>query len=491
MPVFQRLCTAVIVGWSSIAAAAGYDLVIQGGRVLDPDTGLDAALNVGIRNGEITAITEDPLEGDQTLDASGHIVAPGFIDLHAHGQDPISRALQAQDGVTTALELEIGVYPVKPWYNAQAGTSPIHYGATVGHLPARVKAKTGIDVGHTATAPPAQRAQMAGGAWSGAPATADEIELIKTLLRAGVQEGALGLGYGIAYTPGATQQEIYETMKVAAETGVPVFVHLREGNDFPLGEPLGSVQEMLANAAATGASLHIVHLNSSTEDQARAALEMIRGARERGMDVTTESYPWAAGSTRLESALFDTWGDDGEKFEDLLWVETGERLTKKLFRKYRKQGGWVVIFGQDPVLVDWLVAQPDVILASDGIPFVAGKAHPRGAGTFARVLGKYVREDGALTLMDALRKMTLLPAQRIENIAPQMKRKGRLQVGMDADIVVFDPDTVIARATYEDPAQPSAGIAHVIVAGRPVVRDGAFLDDVHPGQAITSVVSTP
>ena len=487
MPVFQRLCTAIVLTVSSIAAAAEYDLVILGGRVLDPDTGLDATLNVGIRDNEITAITEDPLVGEVSLDASGHVVAPGFIDLHAHGQDPISRALQAQDGVTTALELEIGVYPVKPWYDAQAGMSPIHYGATVGHLPARVKVKTGMDAGHTATAPPSQRAQMAGGAWSTAPATPEEIEQMKSLLRMGLQEGALGLGYGIAYTPGATQQEIYETMKVAPELGVPVFVHMREGNEFPLDEPLGAVQEMLANAAATGASLHIVHLNSSTEEQAQTALEMIRNARDRGIDVTTESYPWAAGSTRLESALFDNWGDNGEKFEDLLWVETGERLTKKSFRKYRKQGGWVVIFGQDPVLVDWLVAQPDVILASDGIPFVAGKAHPRGAGTFARVLGKYVRDDGALTLMDALRKMTLLPAQRLENFAPQMKRKGRLQVGMDADVVVFDANTVNARATYEDPAQPSAGITHVIVAGTPVVRDGSLQEGVHPGQAITSV----
>ncbi|MEX2016708.1 MAG: amidohydrolase family protein, partial [Candidatus Hydrogenedentales bacterium] len=318
---FRRLCTAFAISAAAAAAPADYDLVIQGGRVLDPESGLDAPLNVGIRGGEIAAITEDPLVGAEILDASGHIVAPGFIDLHAHGQDPVSRALQAADGVTTALELEIGVYPVKPWYDAQAGTSPIHYGATVGHLPARIKVKTGLDVGHTATAPPAQRAQMAGGDWANAPATPDEIEQISALLREGLQQGALGLGYGIAYTPGATQQEIFETMKVAPEAGVPVFVHMREGTDFPLDEPLGAVQEMLANATATGASLHIVHLNSSTAKQARAALDMIRGARQRGIDVTTESYPWDAGSTRLESALFDNWGDDGEKFEDLLWVE--------------------------------------------------------------------------------------------------------------------------------------------------------------------------
>jgi N-acyl-D-aspartate/D-glutamate deacylase len=130
------------------------------------------------------------------------------------------------------------------------------------------------------------------------------------------------------------------------------------------------------------------------------------------------------------------------------------------------------------------VVRPGVIIASDGTPFIDGRAHPRGAGTFARVLGRYVRENQSLTLMDALRKMTILPARRLESFVPQMMKKGRLAEGMDADITVFDPASVIDRATFARPAEASAGIPHVMVNGTFVVRDGKLIDDVRPGLAI-------
>jgi dihydroorotase len=228
-----------------------------------------------------------------------------------------------------------------------------------------------------------------------------------------------------------------------------------------------------------------VHLNSTADEDAKIALGMIRGARERGLDITTETYPYTAGSTRIESALFDDWPRENDERYDLLqWIATGERLTKETYEKYRKQGGWVIIHGRKEETMEWILAQPDVMIASDGIPFVGGLSHPRGAGTFSRVLGHYVRERGIGTLSEAIGKMTIQPARRLEAVAPAMKRKGRIEVGADADITIFDPQNIIDRATYEQPAQNSDGIAYVIVAGQFVIRDGAEIAGVFPGQPI-------
>jgi dihydroorotase len=219
------------------------------------------------------------------------------------------------------------------------------------------------------------------------------------------------------------------------------------------------------------------------DESARTAMKMIRGMRSHGIDVTTESYPYTAGSTRLESALFDDYqGDYGQ----LQWTETGERLTKETFDEYRKQGGWVIIHGRSEDTNRWLVAQEDVMVASDGVPFVGDFSHPRSAGTYARVLGHYVRDEQALPLMVALRKMTLDPAQRLEAFAPAMRRKGRVQPGMDADLTLFDPDEILDQATYTVPARTSAGVVHVLVGGTFVVRDGVLVDGVYPGKPIVS-----
>jgi dihydroorotase len=285
---------------------------------------------------------------------------------------------------------------------------------------------------------------------------------------------------GITYTPAATHEEIYRVFELAARRQVPVFVHMRAATALG-GDSLAPVQEVLANAAATGAALHIVHLNSSTNTSARTALAMIRGARSRGVDVTTESYPYTAGSTRLESALFNDFSGD---YQSLQWIATGERLTKQTFDSYRTQGGWVIIHGQDADANSWLVAQPDVIVASDAIPYVDGISHPRSAGTFSRVLGRHVREQKRLDLMTAVTKMTLLPARRLQQVAPDMALKGRIQRGMHADITIFDARKIRDRATYTQPAQTSVGIRYVFVKGVAVVEGGELREDVFPGEAI-------
>jgi N-acyl-D-aspartate/D-glutamate deacylase len=459
--------------------AQPFDLVIAGGRVMDPETKLDAVRFVGIRNGRIAAISAQPLAGKQTLDAKGLVVAPGFIDLHSHGQSDENYRYKARDGVTTALEMEVGVSPVKPWVAEREGKALIHFGASAGHIPTRMAA-----VGDTSDwlprGPAATRA-----------ATQAEQEKTLALLRQGLREGGLGIGMGIAYTPFASRTEILDVFKLSAAVKVPVFVHMRSGGRKDPGV-VDALQEVIADAAATGSPLHVVHINSSSGRAWADAIGMVRGARARGLDITTEAYPYVAGMTRLDSAIFDPgWREKLEvRFEDLMWVETGERLTEKTFAERRKQGGTVITFTMREEDVDQAIAAPDVMVASDGW-ITEGKGHPRAAGTYARVLGVYVRERKVLTLMQALHKISYMPAKRLESFTPVMKRKGRLQVGADADIAIFDPATVIDRSTYQNPAQYSTGIKHVLVNGVVVVQDEKLAEGVFPGQPIRSAVTAP
>ncbi len=463
--------------------AESFDLVIVGGRVMDPTSGLDAVRHVGLRSGEVAAISETPLTGTATLDAAGLVVAPGFIDLHAHGQDPVSHGYQAMDGVTTALELEIGVFPVARWYEGRGGRALINYGASVSHQGARQRAMGGGLVrsnpdGTFSLGESSDEALYRA-------ATDTELSALARSMAQGLREGSVGFGFGLSYTPGVSHRELLQLFGLAATYEVPAFVHLRSSGAFVRGGPLAPFQEVIANAAATGAAVHIVHLNSTAGSQAEGALAMIRGARERGIDVTTEAYPYTASASLIESPLFDGWVDrPASAYASLQWVSTGERLTRDSFERYRRDGGWVIMHGRSEDTNAWIVGQPDVIVASDGIPFSDGRAHPRAAGTFARILGHYARDRSTLPLMDAVRKMTQLPAERLAHVAPQMAGKGRLAVGADADLTLFDPDRVIDRATYDAPDRFSAGIPHVLVGGTFVVRDGRLVEGVAPGRPI-------
>ena len=478
----RLLAAATLIAISAHAFAD--TLAIIGGRVMDPESGLNAIRHVLIEDGRIVDISESLPDADRTLDATGLVVAPGFIDLHAHGQDLPSNRFQAADGVTTALELEIGTWPIQRYYEMRKGNALLNYGSTVSHVVARHAAVEGRE---DVTTDFMTYFQSAFGTPSAREPISDtDLSYALELMREGMRQGALGFGFGISYTPGASHGEIYQAFAAAAELEAPVFVHMRDANRTG-GDLLAPVQEVISNALATGASLHIVHLNSSTNESARPALAMIRGAKKAGLDITTESYPYTAGSTLIQSALFDNWQGD---YNLLQWAATGERLTRKTFEKYRAEGGAVIIHGRSEATNTWLVSQPDVIVASDGISFALGAAHPRGAGTYAKVLGHYVRETQALDLMTALAKMTLLPARRLEAIAPAMQRKGRVQVGADADLTIFDPDKIIDKATYLDSMQFSEGIEHVLVNGVAVVTEGNLVEGVYPGQPVFGRLKT-
>jgi len=456
----------------ALLTAQTYDIVLQRGRVMDPESSLDAVRNVGITGNKISAISTRPLRGKVEVDANGLVVAPGFIDPHSHGQTAENYRYKAMDGVTTGLELEIGVSPVSEWYAARAGKALINFGASAGHVPARMAVMK--DSGDFL---PRDSAMNRG-------ATPEEQRAILAAVQKVLDEGALGMGLGLGYVPTATHEEVLDLFYAAAKWKRPVFVHVRDAGTTAPGI-FESLQEVITDASAAGTPLHIMHITSMAQGKTAEALRLIEGVRARGLDVTTEAYPYVASQTALESALFEPgWQEKmGATYSDLLWVATGERLNKESFDRYRKQGGRVVIFQNTEETVRTALVSPLVMIGSDG-RMAEGKGHPRGVGTYGRVLGKYVREDKTLSLMDAIRKCTLMPAQRLEGMSPQMHQKGRLKVGADADITVFDANRVIDKATFENPAQYSEGFRYVMVNGTFVVREGKLQDGVAPGQGI-------
>ena len=470
-PVLLFITALLIPAFSS--PQMSFDLVILNGRVIDPESRTDAIRNLGISNGTIKAITTNNLVGATVIDAHGLVVSPGFIDLHQHGQDEENYRFKAMDGVTTALELEVGTGDVDGWYAQREQKSLINYGVSAGHLAARMAAMH-EPLKFLPTGDAARRA-----------ATDAEIKEMKQRLEQGLQRGAVAVGFGIQYIPNASRWEILEMFRVASRYGASCHVHLRHAG---VKEPASSIQaleEVISAAAITGAPLHVVHIHSTGGPATPKLLQMVVEAKAHKLDVTTECYPYIAGMTDIKSAIFDEGWQEvfGIDYKDLQWAATGERLTKDTFDKYRKTGGMVAVFSMTEEIVAAAIKSPVTMIASDGI-LENGKGHPRTAGTYSRVLGNYVREQHALTLMDALTKMTLMPAQRLERRVPSMKNKGRIRLGGDADLTIFDPQSIIDRSTFREPAKYSEGVKFVLVNGVLIVKDGRLQSGIHPGRPI-------
>ena len=482
------LCSFLTIYFFNVTIAQPsiqYDIVLVGGRVIDPETKLDAIKNVGILNNRIAQISSEPLQGKEIIQVRGLVVAPGFIDLHVHGRSNVEQEYQFHDGITTALELEWGIEHVGKWYSSRKGKALINYGASVCWPFERFKAmdkykksvedlyqltlkgKSNIQDRNTTIFP----------SFAETPTTAETDKMIINI-KTSLEEGGIGIGVPIGYLPETKPEEMFRVFKLAGELKALVFTHTREPN-------IIAIQEVITDAVLTGAPLHIVHINSMALGHIDFALEMVRTAIKQGFDISTELYPYTAASTSLESAMFnERWQEKMNiSYGDLQWVATGERLTKETFETYRKTGGTVIIHMMKPEWIKTGIAAPGVMIASDGMPY-AKLAHPRTAGTFSRVLGKYVREEKVIDLNTAIEKMTLLPAKRLEGIAPMMRFKGRIQVGADADITIFNLDTILDKATFEKGLEFSAGIEYVIVNGTFVLKNGKTVTNVFQGQPI-------
>jgi hypothetical protein len=453
-----------------------YDLVILNGQVMDPESGLDAVRNVGVRGGTIHLITTEAIHGRKTVDARGLVVAPGFIDLNQLSHTRFSQGAKVLDGVTAAFAMSHGAGDIDRWYAEMEGRSLIHFGATIGHLPVRRAVLAGPTAGDPTDS---------GAAW---PATAGEIARVRQGVEHGLARGALGVGLDLGYDElGTSPWEVIEVFRgAAAFPGAPIHAALRKTNHHWL-----ETGEVFLAALATGAPLHIVGMGNFFGSDAPRLFELVAAARARGLDITTEAYPYIAGAAPFASANYDDWESwPDDDFEQFSLPSTGEPLTRDSFGRHRAAGGLVVVALNTEENLRWVLASSSAMVVSFG-ELRDGSAHPRLAGTFARVLGHYVREEGLLTLMDALRKMTLMPAQRLEVRAPAMRNKGRIRVGADADITIFDPATVLDRATFAESLLPSAGIRYVLVAGVLVVNDGVLNHDVSPGTPIRAPIQDP
>lgn len=505
----RPLLAAMLVIFSALCLAqtGSLDIVISNGRVIDPETKLDAVRNVGIRAGKIAVVSAAPLKGKLLIDARGLIVAPGFIDWHAHGQNTLADRVQAFDGVTTALELEAGMLPIARWYDLQARSQRVvNYGASSSWALARIATLEGIGL----PAEPRAAALFANFSlkkWPNDIATPAQVATIVELTEQGLKDGALGIGVVPGYAPGTGYKELLAIHSLAARYNVPTFSHVRSEGDV---DPLSAAQaygELLSFAAATGAHVHICHLNSTSFRDMPLAVAMIDHALDQGLKVTVEAYPYGAASTAIGAKFLDpeNLSRVGMTYESVEYQ--GKRLDERSFNELRSNNpGAIVVphfyeLPRDQQLLDTAVLFPGGIIASDAMPWFSTPtnqeidpntwplpddafAHPRSAGTFTRFLSDYVRRRKLITWSDAIAKTSYLPAKLLEDTAPQVKRKGRLQSGMDADIAVFDPATVQDRATYAKPNQTSVGMKYVLVNGVLVIKNGALDTAAFPGQPI-------
>jgi N-acyl-D-aspartate/D-glutamate deacylase len=461
------LVSCLTLGPGPATAQERGDVAIVGGTVMDPASGTSSVRNVLIRGDRIVALTDEPVAARRTIDATGLVISPGFVDILARIRTTReSQRFKVMDGVTTVVSMHGGPVDIDGWYRAfDSDGSLVNYGTAVGHTDIREAA--GVADGYR-------------------PASPEEITRMREIAARSIDAGAVGVGFGINYVPGSSYEEIVAMFDVAARHGVPAHVHSRyKGSVFP-ETIVQSVQEVIAAAAVTGASAQVLHLASSAIGSMNSCLEMIEGARRNGIDIMVDIHPYLANSTRLESALYDPgWQErfGGIDYDSIMLVETGERLNEETFRHWREKGATIITFFIPKREMAMALQHPFVMVASDGV-ISRGRGHPRGAGTFSRVLGRFVREEGLLTLMEALRKITLMPAQRIEHSAPSMRYRGRLSVGAYADITIFDPNKIIDRATYESSAQYSEGVRFVLVNGTLVVDDGALVEGVAPGREI-------
>lgn len=493
------------------AVAQDYDLVILNGRVMDPETRYDAIANVGIKDGTIVVITEDGITGQETIDATGQVVAPGFIDLHFHDQSIGGYRMAAMQGVTTALELESGVLPIGDWYDAQAAKDlPINYGAAAAWTFGRIAAFSDTDP--LATSAYFQDAQ-AREDWKQDIASDPQLQRTLALVEQGLKEGGLGIGVNAGYAPGYGHKEYYALAELAGRHGVGTFTHVRYASNLEPRSSFEAVQELISLAAITGTHMHLCHINSTSLKDIATVRALFEEARAKGINITTEAYPYGAANTVVGAAMFS--GDDWRRRMDSTAVNFqlgAERMTEDQLADYRKNRPgtfitWHFLDERNPddlALLDLSVTYPHALIASDTTfwasfdpdgsvkiyegtdwPLPEGVfSHPRASGSFAKVLRSYVRERGLLSLNEAIRKMSLMPAQTLEAFVPQMRNKGRLQVGMDADIAVFDPETIADKATYEDANQPAVGVQTVLVNGVAVVAGGELVLDANPGLPI-------
>ncbi|MBW4934466.1 amidohydrolase family protein [Marinobacter sp. F4206] len=501
---------AFFLGGSIPSFAQDYDLVINNGRVMDPESMLDAVLNVGVKDGRIARITPEAIKGSEAIDATGHVVAPGFIDLHFHALDGLSLKLAALDGVTTGMDLEAGAIHVAEWYAEKDESGwPLNYGTGVSQEMTRTRVHDPeVDTSgwHDATSVFALRAQAVEKdgvpGWSVTRSNLDQLNKILGYMDEELRQGALSIASTVGYmSEGVTTFEMFKTQEVAANYGRLLGAHVRfHGNPSNPEGPLGT-SELLANAMALDAPFSLNHNNEYGwwENE-----EKLQKARAQGYNVWSEYYPYSAASTAISAEFFSPEKfavlAGGRSYEETIYDPVQDKfLTQEEWEKTSKAHPDRTIFAFNPKRDDWLpywMRMPHMIVASDAmwsgkgidswdLPPKEYVGHPRTAGTRGKTL-RAARENG-VPLMFTIAQMAYWPAYHLGLTGLEgMQERGRLQEGMIADITIFDPHSVTDNATYKAGEQglPTTGIPYVIVSGVAVVRDSQFQLNVRPGKSI-------
>lgn len=505
------LAAAVYAVLTTVSEAQDFDIVILNGRVMDPETGYDAVANVGVSDGSIKVITQDEITGEESIDATGYVVAPGFIDMHSHVTDsPFMQKLMLRNGVTTPLELEMGAWPVDNYYDALEGKSQTNYGASVSLFGIRESTLnpeydtvTGSIVTDNWEYGDSADIKMA---FQKVP-TDDEAEKFVELSEEGIRRGALGFAVPVGYAvDGITAREIIGIQKLAGKYGVATFVHARFSSQAdPLSGALAT-SEFISNLGIYGGGLLFHHIHQQALGTTDMVLNRIDDARANGLNVLGEIYPYNFGATIVAADYLvpSNYGPAmGRTYSDITESATGKPLTKERYEELMQAAPTTAVTflgSTDEVMLSALARPGTTVVGSDAFPLTilaTGEnafdwdtpyeglgGHPRGAGSYALVL-RLVREDDLMSLMTALGKMSYDVARFLEDSGVSlMAYKGRIQVGADADITIFDPETVTENSTMDEPGLPSTGIPYVLVNGTIVVKDSKVLEGVYPGQAV-------
>lgn len=458
---------------------AFFDIVIKNARVMDPETLRDeSGLNIGISGKTIEVITSDLIEGKTVIDAAGRVVSPGFIDVLSYNPTDYGMDYKIYDGVTTNLALHGGSVKTESWYKKYRKSGVLlNFGSAFFYNRARIEMGLGFK----------------------GIANKEHIEKFKKLAVESLKGGALAIAMSMEYAPGTSRDEVRAMMEVASHFNVPMFFHLRYSDMEEPGTNFDALKEVLTLASETGASIHIGHINSTGGTfSMKESLRMLAGALEDGIFVTACSYPYNFWATYLNSARY---GKGWEKkfrigYSDLQLGGSDEILTEESFKKYQKLGKLAIAYAMPDADIRDGLKFPLTMIGSDGVIQTHLNNHPRGGGAFARTIAEYVYgvgqsfkksegiNKGTLTLMEAIGKMTILPARRLEAQVPTLKKKARVQVGMDADLLVFDPLNVRDRASVKKPNQFSEGFDFVIINGNIVKDEDGLNKDIRGGIAI-------
>ena len=496
--IFGVLTLTLMVAMQAMATE--YDVVINNGRVMDPETMYDSDANVGIKDGKIAVITTKKITGKETIDAKGLVVAPGFIDGHQHCLEPYAYRLMVRDGRTTIMDLEVGAYGpnIDRFYKKLEGNSPVNFGVSVSHEFARAAVLDGFSDWKYLNTPDAVKSRVKQG-WSATRPTLEQGNRILADMDEGLRQGGLGIGSTLGYMrAGVSSRELFEMQRLAGKYGRFINIHFRLTPGDDVQEVMG-IQEMLANAAALGSPAIAAHFNNPGYNMVH---ELLVRMRDRGYNVWGEIYPYHAGSTALNAVFLEpeVWVKAlGNKYEDTLQdVATGEFYTQETREEMlKKEPTRTVIVYKCPEewVVNW-IKMKGVAIGSDGMPLMPDdgltwdtpydklpNTHPRFSGSFAKVL-RLAREND-IPLMQAVSMTSYNYAKPLGDMGLKaMQVRGRMQEGMVADITMFDPETVTDNSTFAKGNLPSTGIPHVIVNGIIVMKDSEPIKRFDAGQPI-------